>query len=151
MRIQSILYATLNPLVRAFLRSPLQGLASGSVCVLHYRGRKSARPYETPLSYVREGSLVRMLSSHETHWWKNFVDKPAVVEVEIAGRRHRGVARSITLDGEEFRDGIRRFLTALPRDAWVYGIKLDAHREPRDQDIANAAGHVVLVEVQLSS
>jgi len=149
MRIQSLLYAGLNPLMRAFLRSPLQGLASGSVCILHYRGRKSALPYETPLSYMREGSLVRLLSSHETKWWRNFLDKPAVVEIEIAGRRHRGVATTIIRDGEAFRDGIRRFLTALPRDAWVYGIKLDAHREPRESDIANAAGHVALVEVQL--
>jgi hypothetical protein len=135
--------------MRGLLRSPLHGVASGSLCVLDYRGRRSARPYSTPLSYMREGSLVRLLSSHETRWWTNFLDKPAVVEIEIAGRTHRGIARTILEDSDEFRDGIRRFLTALPRDAWVYGIKLDSHREPREDDIANAAGHVVLVEVQL--
>jgi hypothetical protein len=149
MRIQSLLYAALNPVMRGLLRSPLHGIASLSLCILNYRGRKSARAYSTPLSYMREGSLVRLLSSHETRWWVNFLDEPALVELEIAGRKHRGSARTIVADSEEFRDGIRRFLTALPRDAFVYGIKLDANREPREADIASTAGHVVLVEVQL--
>ena len=42
-----------------------------------------------------------------------------------------------------------KFLTAVPRDARVYGIKLDANRKPREEDIASAAGHVVLVEIEL--
>ncbi len=149
MRIQSLLYATINPPMRALLRSPLHGLASRNLCLLRYRGRRSGRPFETPLSFMREGNLVRMLSSHETRWWLNFLDGPVEVEVEIARETFRGRAEAITEDGERLRHGIRTFLSAVPRDALVYGIKLDRDRRPREQDIENAAGHVVLVEIEL--
>ncbi len=154
MRIESLLYATLNPIVRSILRSPFHGIASGSLCLLSYRGRRSGRRYTTPLSFVREGSKVLLLSSHNTRWWTNFVatseDAPAAeVELEIAREVHHGLARAHVEDGERFRDGIRRFLTALPRDARVYGIRLDREKRPLEEDLEKAAGHVVLIEVDL--
>ena len=149
MRLESILYNTLNPLMRAFLRSPMHGMASGSICILHYRGRKSGKAYMTPLSFTREGSVVLLLSSHNTRWWNNFLAESADVEVEIARETFRGKARTTIEDGDRFRDGVRTFLTAVPRDARIYGIKLDGNRKPREADIATAAGHVVLVEVEL--
>ena len=151
MRIESLLYATLNPLVRAVLRSPIHGVASGNLCLLSYRGRRSGQRYTTPLSFVREGSLVRLLSSHNTRWWTNFLAEPADVEIEIAREVFRGRAKAFTEDSEHFRDGVRRFLTALPRDARVYGIRLDRDRRPLEEDIETAAGHVVLIEVDLES
>ena len=151
MRIQNLLYAALNPLVRGLLQSPLHGIASANLCVFSYRGRRSGRNFTTPLSFMREGSMVRLLSSHNTRWWNNFLDGPVDVEIEIARETFRGKARTILEDGEAFRGGVRAFLTAVPRDAKVYGIKLDADRKPREDDIARAAGHVVLVEVELSA
>ncbi len=149
MRIQSLLYATLNPPMRALLRSPLHGLASASLCLLSYTGRRSGRAFTTPLSFMREGNLVRLLSSHETRWWLNFRHGPVEVEVEIARRTFQGQATAILEDSDRLRDGVRIFLTAIPRDAVVYGIKLDRDRRPREEDIASAAGHVVLVEIEL--
>jgi hypothetical protein len=151
MRTKSILYAAMNLPIRALLRSPLHGIASGSLCILHHRGRRSGKAYEIPLSYTRDGSLVRLLSSHNTRWWMNLLDGPTPVELEIAGRRHAGVARVQTRDGEAFREGIRAFLTALPRDARVYGIGLDRNRRPLESDLERAAGHVVLIEVELQA
>ena len=151
MRIQNLLYASLNPLVRGLLQSPIHGIASANLCIFSYRGRRSGRSFTTPLSFMREGSLVRLLSSHNTRWWNNFLDGPVDVEIEIARETYRAKARTIVEDGEDFRNGVRAFLTAVPRDARVYGIKLDAHRKPREEDIARAAGHVVLVEVELST
>jgi hypothetical protein len=148
MRPQDLLYSALNPIVAGLLRSPFHGVASGSLCVLAYRGRRSGKRYATPLSYVREGSRILLLSSHNTRWWKNFVDEPRAVEVEIARETHRGRAKATVDDGEAFRDGVRRFLRALPRDARVYGIGLERGRTPREADIETAAGHVVLVEVE---
>ncbi len=149
MRLQSLLYATLNPPMRALLRSPLHGIASRNLALLSYRGRRSGRTFVTPLSYVREGTLVRFLSSHNTRWWTNFRDGPTPVEVEIARQTHSGVARVWDQDSETLRHGVKSFLTALPRDAMVYGIRLDADRKPREADLAKAGDHVVLVEVEL--
>lgn len=150
MRIQSLLYAALNPVMRALLRSPLHTVASRNLGLLCYRGRRSGRRFETPLSYVREGSTIRFLSSRETRWWTNFRAGPLPVEVEIGRKRHAGVARLLEHDSDALREGVRRFLTALPRDAMVYGIKLDPDRRPRESDLAKVGDHVILVEVELA-
>jgi hypothetical protein len=149
MALADVFYSALNPIVTAVLRSPFHGLGSANLCILTFRGRRSGRRYSTPLSYMREGSLVRLLSSQRTKWWKNFLLEPAEVEVEIAGRTHHGRARALVFDDASYREGIRRFLSAVPRDARVYGIRLDADRQPREDDLEKAAGHVVLVEVEL--
>ena len=93
---------------------------------------------------------MRLLSSHNTRWWNNFLDGPVDVEIEIARKTFHGKAQTSVEDSEAFRDGVRAFLTAVPRDARVYGIKLDSDRKPREEDIARAAGHVVLVEIELT-
>ena len=151
MSIQNAFYNNLlNPIMRVALRSPLRGALGGSLGLLCYRGRKSGRAYETPLSYVRDGRTVRFLSSHNTRWWTNFRPGETPVEVEIAGERMTGTARLLEGDSDALRAGVRQFLTALPRDAIVYGIKLDADRRPREADIQRAGEHVVLVEVELA-
>jgi hypothetical protein len=149
MRLQSLLYSTLNPPMRALLRSPFHGVASRNLAILDYHGRKSGRRFETPLSFVRDGSVVRFLSSHNTGWWKNFRDGPTPVEIEIGRKKISGQARVWETDSDHLRDGVRKFLTALPRDAVVYGIGLDSDRKPRESDIVKTANHVVLVEVEL--
>ena len=149
MNIEHWIYKTLNPVVTALLRSPLHGIASGSLALLHFRGRKSGREFVTPLSYTREKDTVRLLSAHTTRWWMNFRGEPAAVSLEIARETYAGKARLWDGDSEQLRDGVRRFLSALPRDARVYGIKLDANRRPVEESLAKAAPELVLVEVEL--
>jgi hypothetical protein len=149
MRIENFFYAALNPLVHALLRSPIHGIASANLCVFHYTGRRSGRRFTTPLSFMREDSMVRLLSSHNTRWWNNFLDGPVDVEIDIERKTYRAKAQTLVEDSPEYREGIRTFLSAVPRDARVYGIKLDGNRRPCEQDIENAVGHVVVVEVRL--
>jgi len=152
MRLRSLLYGAMNLPVRALLRSPMHGVASDSLCILHLRGRRSGREFELPLSHARvpgESPLVRLLSSRNTRWWMNLLDGPTPVELEIARERLPGIARVRLADDERFREGVRAFLTALPRDARIYGIPLDRERRPLESGIEQAADHVVLVEVEL--
>ncbi len=151
MRLESLLYAALNPVMTALLRSPIHGIASANLCIFSYRGRRTDKAYSTPLSFMREGSIVRLLSSHKTRWWNNFLAGPVAVDIEIGRKTYYGKAVTTVEDSEAFRNGVRTFLTAVPRDARVYGIKLDSNRKPREEDIARAAGHVVLVEIELSN
>jgi hypothetical protein len=156
MRLQSLLYAALNPVMRSLLRSPLHGVVSRNLGILRYRGRKSGRSFETPLSYVRDGDRVRFMSSHNTRWWTNFVDGPTPVEVEVGREILSGTARLLDARASELhiaplQEGVREFLTALPRDAVVYGIGLDSDRRPVEADIASRTDHVVLIEVQLAA
>ncbi len=149
MSIEHLLYKAINPVITALLRSPLHGLASGTLALLHFRGRKSGRELVTPLSYTREGNTVRLLSAQTTRWWMNFRGETAPVSIEIARETYTGKARLHEGDSEPLREGVRRFLGALPRDAKVYGIKLDANKQPVEESLAKVAPDLVLVEVEL--
>jgi deazaflavin-dependent oxidoreductase (nitroreductase family) len=138
-----------NPVIRGLLRSPLHGLVSGNIAILHFTGRKSGRAMSTPLSYTRQGNTAWLLSSDNTRWWINFRGADAPVEIEMGGERHRGTAHLLEGDSEALRAGVTRFLTLLPRDAKVYGIKLDKNKQPVPDSLAEAAPRLILVEINL--
>jgi hypothetical protein len=143
------IYKIANPFVKALLRSPLHGIASKNVALLHFRGRKSGREFVTPLSYVRENGTVCLLSAHSTRWWMNLREEGTPVSIEIARETVTGKAKLWDGDSEALRERVRRYLTALPRDAKVYGIKLDASRRPVEESLAEVAPELVFVEVEL--
>ena len=71
------------------------------------------------------------------------------VEIEIARQRRKGRAQLHEGDTEQLRAGVTRFINALPRDAKVYGLKLDDKRELVEASLADAAARLVLVEITL--
>jgi deazaflavin-dependent oxidoreductase (nitroreductase family) len=148
-KIELWIYKVANPFVKALLRSPLHGIASGNVALLHFRGRKSGREFVTPLSYVREKGTVCLLSAHGTRWWMNLREEGTPVSIEIARETVTGKARLWDGDSEALRERVRRYLTALPRDAKVYGIKLDESNRPVEESLAKVAPELVFVEVEL--
>jgi deazaflavin-dependent oxidoreductase (nitroreductase family) len=148
-KIELWIYKVANPFVKALLRSPLHGIASGNVALLHFRGRKSGREFVTPLSYVREKGTVCLLSAHGTRWWMNLREEGTPVSIEIARETLTGKARLWDGDSEALRERVRRYLTALPRDAKVYGIKLDESNRPVEESLAEVAPELVFVEVEL--
>ena len=150
-RIENLTYKIANPIVKALLRSPLHKIASGSLTLLHFTGRKSSRRFVTPLSYVRKQDTVWLLSAHSTRWWMNLRGSDAVVALEIARTTYTGKARLWETDSTELRDRVRSYLSALPRDAKVYGIKLDNNKIPDESSLIKAAPQLVFVEIQLDS
>jgi hypothetical protein len=147
--IENWLYRVANPVVKVLLRSPLHGIASGNIALLHFRGRKSGREFVTPLSYVRENGTVCLMSAHSTRWWMNLRDEGVPVSLEIARETYTGKARLWDVDSDDLRERVRRYLCALPRDAKVYGIKLDENRRPVEESLAKVAPELVFVEVEL--
>ncbi|MCB1841846.1 MAG: nitroreductase family deazaflavin-dependent oxidoreductase [Halioglobus sp.] len=139
----------LNPVMRGLLRSPLHGITSHNIGIVHFTGRKSGRRLNTPLSYTREGNIVRLLSNQSTRWWLNFRGENASVEMEIARQRYPGTAVLLEGDSEALREGVRRFIRALPRDAKVYGLQLDSNGDVIEASLASIAGELILVEIRL--
>ena len=139
----------LNPVMRGLLRSPLHGVASGNIAILHFRGRKSGRWLETPLSYMREGNTVRLLSNTNTRWWHNLRGGPVEVQLEIQRSRFPGTATLHEGDSEAARAGIRKFIAAVPRDAKVYGLALDGSRQLVESSLAEKISDLALVEIEL--
>lgn len=150
-RIENLAYKIANPIVKALLRSPLHKIASGSLTLLHFTGRKSGQRFVTPLSYVRKQDTVWLLSAHSTRWWMNLRGSDAAVALEIARTTYTGKACLWETDSAELRDRVRRYLSALPRDAKVYGIKLDDNKVPDEGSLMKAAPQLVFVEIQLDS
>ena len=79
----------------------------------------------------------------------NLREEGTPVSIEIARETYTGKARLEDGDSEELRERVRRFITALPRDAKVYGIKLDQSRRPVEESLAKVAPELVSVEVEL--
>ncbi len=148
-RIEKLTYRVANPIVKMILRSPLHKIASASVALLHFRGRKSGRAFVTPLSYVRDSDNIWLLSAHTTRWWMNLRDKHTPVSLEVARKTYTGKAQLWERDSDELRDRVRRYLCALPRDAKVYGIKLNENRTPVEESLAAAAPQLIFVEIRL--
>ena len=139
----------LNPVMRGLLRSPLHGPLSKNIAILHFTGRKSGRALSTPLSYMREDDTVRLLSNQTTAWWKNFRGGPVAVEIEIGRQRHPGQASLLEGESDALRDGIVRFINAVPRDAAVYGLKLDSNKQLPPESLDGMLDELVLVEIAL--
>ena len=148
-RLESLAYKIANPFIKALLRSPLHAQASGSIAILHFRGRKSGREFETPLSYVREEGTVFLLSAQTTVWWKNLREEGTPVSLEIARERLSGKTKLWEGDSDALRARVHRYISALPRDAKFYAIELDENQEPVEESLAKVAPDLVFVEVTL--
>ena len=119
-----------NLFVIGLLRSPLHRLASGSILLLTYRGRRSGRRFTIPVMYAeREGTLTIFMGYPERKtWWRNLRDG-AEVEVRLRGRRLRGQATVVTAD-ESYLQRYPRARTAIeaadsPTFVRVAGLKPD--------------------------
>jgi hypothetical protein len=140
----------LNPVMRGLLRSPVHRLASGNIAILHFKGRQSGRWLNTPLSYMRDGNTVRLLPSTNTLWWRNLRGSSVDVQMEIQASRFFGSATLYEGDSEAAREGVRKFVAAVPRDAKVYGLKLDSNKQLQEPSLSAKISDLILVEIELT-
>ena len=151
MRIQNIFFTVLNPVMRILLRSGFHRLASRDITILAYRGRKTDRSYEIPLSYVYRGQNILLLSSYNTRWWRNFTDEPYPVELLVKRKTLRGKATLHSGQSEFLSSHVAFFLKQLPRDASIYGVKMDLSGEPTKTTMERIGDRVILVVVELEA
>jgi deazaflavin-dependent oxidoreductase (nitroreductase family) len=109
-----------NLLVIGLLRSPLHRLASGSLLLITYRGRRSGRRFTIPVMYAERGGTLTVFvgRSEGKQWWRN-LRGGAEVEVRLRGRRLRGQAEVVgdSAAGETYLDRYPRARTAIEADA----------------------------------
>lgn len=68
----------------------------------------------------------------------------------MARQRLPGTAVLLEGDSEALREGVRRFITALPRDAKAYGLELGGDGKPLEHSLSAVAPRLVLVEIRLN-
>ncbi|SEO85631.1 nitroreductase/quinone reductase family protein [Trujillonella endophytica] len=88
-----------NPVLRRVLRSPLGARVGRRLAVVRYTGRRTGRPHELVVQYVRDGSTVWILvgAAERKTWWRNLTE-PADVELWVAGAHLR--ARAVAVEGD---------------------------------------------------
>lgn len=114
-----------NLVVIGLLRSPLHRLASGSLLLITYRGRRSGRHFTIPVMYAeREGALT-ILAGHAERklWWRN-LRGGAQVEVLLRGRRLRGEATIVEM-GDAYLERYPRARAAIEAAAPTF-VRIDA-------------------------
>jgi len=109
-----------NVFVRALLRSPLHRLASGSLLLFTYTGRRTGAPYAIPVQYVRDGEQILVFAAwpERKRWWRNFDGEPQAVRVRERGRWVEGTAQ-VVRDPERVGVARRVYLERFPKAATV--------------------------------
>jgi hypothetical protein len=102
-----------NVFVRLLLRSPFHGVMSGSVLLLTYTRQKSGKRDTIPVSYLRVGDIVTVLSISTRAWRKQLKADRSVI-VEIQRQQFAGVATVIATDQEAIAEGLHAHLAAHP-------------------------------------
>jgi deazaflavin-dependent oxidoreductase (nitroreductase family) len=141
-----------NPLIVQLLRSPLHGLMSKELLVLEYRGRKTGKPYATPLAYVTVGGHPCCVTRRHTNWWRNAVDSADPVTVWLRGERWSAVAERLSSDSTDASSSFIAFLAANPGTArMVYHVRVGKQRQPDPADVAREIHESVVVRLRRSS
>lgn len=107
-----------NPLMRLVLASRAHRMMSSRLMLLYFTGRKTGRPYTTPVSYVREGN--DLLVPGGGGWWKNLTT--GTTRVRLQGAWHvvtPDVIRDLAVQSEV----LGRMLAVNPAIAVFTGIR----------------------------
>jgi F420H(2)-dependent quinone reductase len=135
-----------NVVVKAILRSPLHGLMSKKRMLLTFRGRKSGKLYNIPVSYFHEGESIVCFT--DSSWWKN-LRGGALVRMRLAGRDVAGIAYPTDADREAIAKGLERMLQKIPGDARYYQVTIGPHGQLSASDLMHAAYANVMIRIHL--
>ena len=142
------MFKFLNPIMKTILRSPLHKMISGQILIISFKGRKSGKEYNTPVSYFRETDKVYVFT--HANWWKNLVGG-VQVQVRIQGQDFLGQAEPIADDVDQIAEMLAQMLVAVPSDARFYNVTLDSDGQPNPEEVRKAAAEAVMIQIKLEA
>jgi hypothetical protein len=137
-----------NPLIKLLLRSPLHGIASSSIILLTYTGRKSGRRISVPLSFVRDGDDFLIVTFWRRNWWRS-LQGGAPVSIRLQGREHPATAEAVT-DPEAIQRDFGIYLQNTSYLARHLNVDMDEEDNPDPEALARAAEGRLMVRVRLT-
>lgn len=146
MKIPEPLFKFINVIVALLLKSPVHGFFSDSLMVIFFTGRKSGKPFRTPVRYQTEGDKVICFTSKDTRWWPNVKAKPGV-QLQIAGQLKPYTADVITDDLQRISPALAENLRLFPQDAPYHNVRLKKDGSPIAEDFEKALPETVMVEL----
>ena len=124
MRVPHFLFPVINPLMAGVLQSPIHRLASSSVLLLSFKGRRSGRYLRMPLRYLPLEDELHCFTTEDARWWRNF-EQPTPVDTLVRGEWIPGTASARRVAPGEALSDLRSFLTRYPSDAVYHGVTID--------------------------
>lgn len=133
-----------NPFVIALLRSPLHGLLDQHTMLITVTGCKSGKSYTFPVSYVREGENLLVISQKDRTWWKN-LRGGAQVLVSLQGHTLQARGETFT-DTEMGAKILLQILQSVPAYQRLLHLTLDATGQPEHPEALTrlAQDHVIV-------
>jgi deazaflavin-dependent oxidoreductase (nitroreductase family) len=121
-----------NPIVIWLLHSPLHNLMDKSTVLITFTGRKSGKRYTIPVSYLRDGDTLMMISQRDHSWWKNL---RGGAQVTLFMQGHTLKARGeVFTDAEAVVNKLLLFLQQFPGYQRLMHIKLAANGQPENPE-----------------
>ncbi len=110
-------------------------------------GRKSGKRYTTPVSSIRDGETLLVISLKDRTWWKNLLGG-AEVTVSLQGHALQARGEAFT-DTETVAKTLLLILQRVPGYRRLYHLKLDATGQPEHpEDLTRLAQDRVIVRVR---
>jgi deazaflavin-dependent oxidoreductase (nitroreductase family) len=121
-------------------------MVSKTILLITFTGRKSGKTYTTPVDYSQVGDQVTIFTHAD--WWKN-LRGGVPVRLRIRGRDYQGMAEPVAEDKGAVAAGLTAHLRKVPSDARFYGVTFDDHRNPRAEEVEQAAQTLVMICIRL--
>jgi len=138
------LWRLINPLVVLILRSPLHFLASKNLIFITFKGRKSKKTFNIPVSYHREGNELIALTLKQNLWWKN-LKMLNTTQITLLGKKEDVGLTIVDKDTHFIKEKMRELIIEKPIDAYFAKVKLDKNKLPIEEDLIKASQkHIVL-------
>lgn len=144
MKMPEFMFVIVNPIVALLLRSPLHFLASKSLMVVTFWGRKSGKQYSTPVRYLRVDNTIVSFSSDDTAWWRNLRDG-AKANLLVESESIECTTTVIEHDDAKVREWLEYYFTQFPQDAAYHDVKLLADGSADEKTMAVAVEHAIVM------
>jgi len=133
-----------NPLVIWLVRSPLHSLVDQHTMVITVTGRTSGKRYTLPVSYVRDGETLLVISQKDRTWWKN-LRKDAPVTVLLQGHALQARAETFT-DPDMAAHILLLILQQVPTYQRLLHVPLNSTGQPENPEALKrlAQDHVIV-------
>ena len=134
----------INPLVVLLLKSPLHFFASKNLIFITFRGRKTKRSFNIPVSYHQDGNELIALTLKKNLWWKNLKNLESTM-IRLKGKSLTVGLSIVENDVELVKQKMRELIIEKPIDAFFAKVKLDQDKIPIESSLVEAANkHIVL-------
>jgi len=134
-----------NFFMKSVVNSPLHRLLGSNVAVITVEGRKTGKPYSTPINVMKEGDVFTATSLRSRSWWRN-LRGGRLAKLRVSGRSY-SVRGEVIEKHDEVVAGLGQYFRQHPDYARFFGVHLAAEGQPDRDDLEREAGERVIIRL----